>query len=91
MRFCAEGGSLRPLVEKVKDSDVRPLNTGSFMRTIGLIGGMSWQSSKLYYEQINQLVAHKLGGASSAKLILYSIDFAPLAQMQTDGRWDGSM
>jgi aspartate racemase len=58
------------------------------MRTIGLIGGMSWQSSKLYYEQINQLVAHELGGASSAKVILYSIDFAPLAQMQSDGRWD---
>jgi len=58
------------------------------MRTIGLIGGMSWQSSKLYYEQINQLVAERLGGASSAKLILYSIDFAPLAQMQSDGRWD---
>jgi len=58
------------------------------MRTIGLIGGMSWQSSKLYYEQINQAVAQRLGGASSAKLILYSIDFAPLAQMQSDGRWD---
>jgi aspartate racemase len=58
------------------------------MRTIGLIGGMSWQSSKLYYEQINSGVVQRLGGASSAKLILYSIDFAPLAQMQSEGRWD---
>ncbi len=60
---------------------------GILMRTIGLIGGMSWQSSKLYYEQINQLVAKELGGASSAQVILYSLDFAPIAQMQTDGRW----
>jgi aspartate racemase len=58
------------------------------MRTIGLIGGMSWQSSKLYYEQINQTVAQKLGGASSAQVILYSLDFAPIAQMQTEGRWE---
>ena len=57
------------------------------MRTIGLIGGMSWQSSKLYYEQINQLVADRLGGAHSAKIIVNSMDFAPLAQMQSDGRW----
>lgn len=57
------------------------------MRTIGLIGGMSWQSSKLYYEQINQLVADQLGGAHSARIILNSMDFAPLAQMQSDGRW----
>jgi aspartate racemase len=57
------------------------------MRTIGLIGGMSWQSSKLYYEQINQLVADRLGGAHSAKIILNSMDFAPLARMQSEGKW----
>jgi aspartate racemase len=57
------------------------------MRTIGLIGGMSWQSSKLYYERINQGVADRLGGAHSARIILNSMDFAPLAQMQSDGRW----
>ncbi|MFT3722990.1 MAG: amino acid racemase [Hyphomonadaceae bacterium] len=57
------------------------------MRTIGLIGGMSWQSSKLYYEQINQLVADRLGGAHSAKLIVNSLDFGPIAQMQSEGKW----
>lgn len=57
------------------------------MRTIGLIGGMSWQSSKIYYERINQLVADRLGGAHSAKLIVNSLDFAPIEQMQREGRW----
>ncbi|MDP3738794.1 MAG: amino acid racemase [Hyphomonadaceae bacterium] len=57
------------------------------MRTIGLIGGMSWQSSKLYYERLNQLVADRLGGAHSASLVLVSIDFDPLARMQAEARW----
>lgn len=57
------------------------------MRTIGLIGGMSWQSSKLYYDRINALVAQRLGGAHSAKLIVFSLDFAPIAQMQAEARW----
>lgn len=57
------------------------------MRTIGLIGGMSWQSSKLYYDRINQLVADHLGGAHSAKLIVNSLDFGPIARMQAEGRW----
>lgn len=57
------------------------------MRTIGLIGGMSWQSSKLYYEQINQLVADRLGGAHSASLIVNSLDFGPIARMQAEGQW----
>src|SRR5689334_15521913 len=59
----------------------------SRMRTIGLIGGMSWQSSKLYYDRINQLVAEALGGAHSAKLIVNSLDFGPIAQMQAENRW----
>lgn len=57
------------------------------MRTIGLIGGMSWQSSKLYYERINQLVGEHRGGATSAQIIINSLDFAPIARMQTEGRW----
>ncbi len=57
------------------------------MRTIGLIGGMSWQSSRLYYDRINQMVAERRGGASSAKLILNSLDFAPIAKMQSEGQW----
>jgi len=57
------------------------------MRTIGLIGGMSWQSSRLYYDRINQMVADRLGGAHSAKLIVNSLDFGPIARMQTAGQW----
>lgn len=57
------------------------------MRTIGLIGGMSWQSSRLYYDRINQMVADRLGGAHSAQIILNSLDFGPIAQMQTAGQW----
>lgn len=57
------------------------------MRTIGLIGGMSWQSSKLYYDRINQMVADRLGGAHSAKLIVFSLDFDPIARMQAEARW----
>lgn len=57
------------------------------MRTIGLIGGMSWQSSRLYYDRINQMVAERRGGASSAKIILNSLDFAPIAKMQAEGQW----
>lgn len=57
------------------------------MRTIGLIGGMSWQSSRLYYDRINQAVADRLGGARSAKIILNSLDFGPVAAMQAAGQW----
>lgn len=57
------------------------------MRTIGLIGGMSWQSSRLYYDRINQMVAERLGGAHSAQIILNSLDFAPIAKMQSEGHW----
>jgi len=57
------------------------------MRTIGLIGGMSWQSSRLYYDRINQAVADRLGGAHSAKIILNSLDFGPIAAMQAAGDW----
>ena len=57
------------------------------MRTIGLIGGMSWQSSRLYYDRINRHVAERLGGAHSAKIILNSLDFGPLAKMQSEGQW----
>jgi len=57
------------------------------MRTIGLIGGMSWQSSRLYYDRINQMVAERRGGASSAQIILNSLNFAPIAKMQAEGQW----
>ena len=57
------------------------------MRTIGLIGGMSWQSSRLYYDRINRHVVDRLGGAHSAQIILNSLDFGPIAKMQAAGQW----
>ncbi|RXT02299.1 aspartate/glutamate racemase family protein [Ammoniphilus sp. CFH 90114] len=58
------------------------------MKTIGLIGGMSWESSKLYYEILNQEVKERLGGLHSAKCMMYSFDFEPIKQLQFDGKWD---
>lgn len=58
------------------------------MKTIGLIGGMSWESSQSYYRLINTDVKHKLGGFHSAKLILNSVDFAEIEALQMAGDWD---
>jgi aspartate racemase len=58
------------------------------MKTIGLIGGMSWESSALYYRFINEAVRRRLGGLHSAKVIVNSIDFSPLAAWQAAGEWE---
>lgn len=58
------------------------------MRTIGLIGGMSWESSAEYYRLINQQVRDRLGPLRSAQLLMYSVDFGPVEQAQHAGRWD---
>jgi len=58
------------------------------MKTIGLIGGTSWESSREYYRIINELVKEKLGGMHSAKCILYSVDFAELARLREKGGWE---
>lgn len=58
------------------------------MKTIGLIGGMSWESTVTYYQIINKTIREKLGGLHSAKLLLYSVDFARIEKLQTEGRWD---
>ncbi len=58
------------------------------MRTIGLIGGMSWESSAEYYRIINQRVRDTLGPLRSAQLLMYSVDFGPVEQAQHAGRWD---
>ncbi|HEY1751569.1 MAG TPA: aspartate/glutamate racemase family protein [Caulobacteraceae bacterium] len=58
------------------------------MKTLGLIGGMSWESTTLYYQLLNRLARERLGGQHSAKLALWSIDFAPMAAMQAAGLWD---
>jgi aspartate racemase len=57
------------------------------MKTLGLMGGMSWESTVPYYRQINQTVKEKLGGLHSAKIILYSVDFAELEHLQASGQW----
>jgi aspartate racemase len=57
---------------------------------LGIIGGTSWASTALYYEQINKGVAARLGGLSSARLVVESLDFAPLAAMHKAGDWDGA-
>ncbi|WDF56740.1 aspartate/glutamate racemase family protein [Mucilaginibacter sp. KACC 22063] len=58
------------------------------MKTIGLIGGMSWESTVLYYQLINRMVNYKLGASHSAKLVMYSVDFEELAKLQRADRWD---
>ncbi|KIQ23108.1 aspartate racemase [Flavobacterium sp. MEB061] len=58
------------------------------MKTIGLIGGMSWESSSLYYQIINRTTQEKLGGVHSAKCILYSVDFNEIALLQKEGNWE---
>lgn len=58
------------------------------MKTIGLIGGMSWESTLSYYKGINEGVKKSLGGLHSAKVALYSVDFAEIEQLQHQGEWD---
>jgi aspartate racemase len=58
------------------------------MKTLGLIGGMSWESTTLYYQLLNRMARDRLGGQHSAKIVLWSVDFAPIARMQSAGLWD---
>ena len=60
------------------------------MRTLGLIGGMSWESTVPYYRIINQRVRETLGGLHSAKLLLHSVDFAQIEALQRAGHWDAA-
>jgi aspartate racemase len=60
------------------------------MRTLGVLGGMSWESTAVYYRLINQGVSQHLGGLHSAPLLLHSVDFAPLAAQQAAGDWAGA-
>ena len=60
------------------------------MKTIGLIGGMSWESTVTYYQVINETIKKQLGGLHSAKCILYSVDFDEIEKYQARGEWDKS-
>lgn len=57
------------------------------MKTIGLIGGMSWESTQLYYRLVNETVKARLGGLHSARLVLYSVDFHEIEALQRAGDW----
>ncbi|UKY55029.1 aspartate/glutamate racemase family protein [Streptomyces inhibens] len=58
------------------------------MKTIGLLGGMSWESTAEYYRLLNQLTRDRLGGLHSSRCVLYSVDFAEIEQLQVEGRWE---
>ncbi len=58
------------------------------MRTVGLLGGMSWESSALYYRLLNEAVRDRLGGLHSARCVLLSVDFAEIERLQVTGAWD---
>ncbi|MEC1722117.1 aspartate/glutamate racemase family protein [Schinkia azotoformans] len=58
------------------------------MKTIGLIGGMSWESSVEYYRIINEEIKNRLGGLHSAKCLLYSVDFEEIERFQAGGEWE---
>ena len=58
------------------------------MLTIGMIGGMSWESSAIYYWMVNEAVKERLGGHHSADILMYSVDFAPIKRLQHEGRWE---
>ena len=60
------------------------------LKTIGLIGGMSWESTVTYYKIINETVKEKLGGLHSAKCMLYSVDFQEIEECQANGNWEKS-
>ena len=60
------------------------------MKTLGLIGGMSAESTTVYYQTLNRLVRARLGGLHSAKVVLWSVDFAPIAALQAQDDWDAT-
>lgn len=64
--------------------------TSIALKTLGLIGGMSWESTVPYYREINLAVKERLGGLHSAKLILYSVDFAEIEHLQASGQWQAA-
>jgi aspartate racemase len=57
------------------------------MKTIGMIGGMSWESSSIYYQLMNRAVQKRVGGVSSAKTLMYSFDFGEMSALQSSGKW----
>jgi len=67
---------------------VRMAVPDSPLRLLGLIGGTSWESTTHYYQLLNRLARERLGGKHSARLLLWSVDFAPIAALQEEGDWE---
>ena len=65
-----------------------PSKTLSKQRTLGIIGGMSWESTESYYRLINEGIKAELGSLHSADLLIHSVDFAPIGELQAQGAWD---
>ena len=63
-------------------------SSGEDMKTIGLLGGMSWESTVSYYQTINRVVGERIGGLHSAKILLHSVDFHDVERLQHAGRWE---
>jgi len=68
--------------------NVAAVNSPSEMQTIGLVGGMSWESTVPYYQHINRLTVQRLGGLHSARIVLYSVDFNELEALMRAARWN---
>ena len=75
---------LPPVGDIVKQHD----EEGALMRTIGMLGGMSWESTAEYYRLLNRGVAERLGGLHSARVLMHSVDFAGVAEMMRTGDWE---
>jgi len=60
------------------------------MRTIGLLGGMSWESTQSYYQQLNQQISQQLGALHSAKIVMWSVDFQQIETLQRAGQWQAA-
>ena len=58
------------------------------MKTIGLIGGLTWHSSMDYYRMLNEMINARLGGVQAGKIILFSVNFAEIKILTEEGRWD---
>ena len=80
--------AMRPTLDRT--ADTRPCSMAAMahaMRKIGLLGGMSWESSALYYAVVNEAVRERLGGYHSARVVMSSVDFAEVEAMQVAGEW----
>jgi aspartate racemase len=61
---------------------------GTDVKIIGLLGGMSWESSAIYYQAINERIKEKLGGHNSAEILMYSVNFQQIKELQYKGEWE---